>query len=211
MTSTTRASGLGVAAVTLLAVCVSFPQAQADDQEAEQITAGKPDVTNAVLRTATIYVKNWDASLRFYSQHLGYSILVERTIDAEKSLRTIGARPGEKARIVYLKPNNSEIERPFAGNYLGLIEISGAERDESQYQRAEDLSVGIKGEVVLAHQVVGIDRIYEAMQEDDSVHVVATLSLSGAGQSRSFSVIDPNGVRVEIYEYLAGNEPKENP
>ena len=99
MTSTTRASGLGVAAVTLLAVCVSFPQAQADDQEAEQITAGKPDVTNAVLRTATIYVKNWDASLRFYSQHLGYSILVEP--------RSFGGifRPLSSARQECCNPN----------------------------------------------------------------------------------------------------------
>ncbi|MEP3224719.1 MAG: VOC family protein [Parasphingorhabdus sp.] len=169
------------------------------------------DVINAVLRTATIYVKNWDSSVRFYTEYLGYKLLVENEITDEKSLTTIGAGPKMKARIAYLKPVNNRIERPFSGNYLGLIEISGPGADDGAYRRISDDASAAKGEIVLAHQVVGIKRVYAAMQADEKIQIIAPLSPSGAGLSQSFSVLDPNGVRVEIYEYAPGKEPKRNP
>ncbi len=168
-------------------------------------------VTNAVLRTASIYVKNWDASVRFYRDYLGYDVLVDQPVTTQKSLDTIGVGDGGTARIAYLKPRNDRITRPFTGNYLALIEVAGPALEGRTYERSSPVTQAMRGEIVLAHQVVGIDQVFASMQLDAAVTIVAPLSLSGAGQSRSFSAIDPNGVRVEMYEYIPGKEPAKNP
>lgn len=181
-------------------------------QPAENVTNMQQNgTTNAVLRTATIYVKDWEASMRFYSGYLGYEVMAELPVTARKSLDTIGVGEDGTARIAYLKPRNEQIQRPFAGNYLALIEVEGPALAGRTYNRDTPVTHAIRGEIVLAHQVVGIDRVYDAMMQDGDVTIVATLGLSGTGQSRSFSAIDPNGIRVEMYEYIRGKEPAENP
>ena len=204
-------SAIGITAILMLASgCAGQPYAP----DAAIAGLPQPELTgseiNAVLRTATIYVKDWDASLRFYTEYLGYTSLGIRPIEEAKSLESIGAPAGSTARIMYMRPVNSRIARPFAGNYLALIEVIGP--DVASYARpVSDPARAVAGEVVLAHQVVEIDRIYAAIQADPAVKLGSALTLSGSGASRSFSVIDPNGVRVEIFEYAQGKEPTVNP
>lgn len=178
---------------------------------AQTIENAEETAANAVLRTASIYVKNWDASMRFYRDYLGYELMGEQPVTAQKSLDAIGVGEDGTARIAYLKPTNSRIKRPFAGTYMALIELGGPALEGRSYERAVPATHAIRGEIILVHEVAGIDGIYTAMEQDAAVTMVSPLSLSGTGRSRSFSVIDPNGVRIEIYEFNPEKEPAENP
>lgn len=178
---------------------------------AQPIENAEEMAANAVLRTATIYVKDWDASMRFYRDYLGYELMGEQPVTAQKSLDTIGVGDGGTARIAYLKPTNDRIKRPFAGTYMALVELGGPALEGRSYERAAPATRAIRGEIILVHEVAGIAGIYEAMRQDAAVTVVSPLSLSGTGRSRSFSAIDPNGVRIEMYEYVPEKEPAENP
>lgn len=184
------------------------PLERAEEDVGESVGEG---AINAVLRTATIYVKDWEASMRFYRDYLGYELMGEQPVTAQKSLDTIGVGEGGTARIAYLKPRNDWIKRPFVGTYMALVELGGPALEDRSYERVAPATQAIRGEIILVHEVAGIDGIYAAMQQDATVMVVSPLSLSGTGRSRSFSAIDPNGVRVEMYEYNPDKEPAENP
>ena len=47
---------------------------------------------------------------------------------------------------------------------------------------------------------LNIDEIDRRMKKA-GIPIVAPLGLSGSGRSRSMAVLDPNGIRVEMYEY----------
>lgn len=178
---------------------------------AQPVENAEETAANAVLRTASIYVKNWDASMRFYRDYLGYELMGEQPVTAQKSLEAIGISEGGTARIAYLKPTNNRIKRPFVGTYMALIELGGPALEGRSYERAAPVTRAVRGEIILVHEVAGIDDIYAAMQQDAAVTVVSPLSLSGTGRSRSFAVIDPNGVRIEIYEFNPEKEPAKTP
>lgn len=150
----------------------------------------------AELRSASFVTQDLDASVEFYTTYLGYRVLGRSEITAEKSRRVVGAKGDETVRYASLAPSKWTKENSaYAG--VSFIEIEGApaspfDQDAGRASRA--------GELVLAHRVWNIDEIAKRMAEN-GVPVVAPLGLSGSGKSRSMAVLDPNGVRVEMYEY----------
>ena len=108
----------------------------------------------------------------------------------------VGASGGDTVRHVSLAVHECSKENSkLAG--IGFVEIKSAEKspfdqDGTRTSRAAEL--------ILAHQVTNIDEIARCMADADA-HIVAPLGLSDSGKSRSMAVLDPNGVRVELYEY----------
>lgn len=154
------------------------------------------DAPTANLRSASFVTQHLDASVAFYTGYLGYKVLGRSEISAEKSRQVVGAKGDETVRYVSLAPSMwTREDNKYAG--ISFIEIATAEpspfdQDGERASRA--------GELVLAHRVTNIDEIARRMAAD-GVPVVAPLGLSGSGKSRSMAVLDPNGIRVEMYEY----------
>ena len=161
--------------------------------ETTQLTRTQP---TAQLRSASFVTHDLDASVEFYTTFLGYKELGRSEITADKSRQVVGATGDATVRYVSLAPAEwSRENSTYAG--ISFIEIPGSEaspfdQDGTRASRA--------GELVLAHRVNNIDEIDRRMKTA-GVPVVAPLGLSGSGRSRSMAVLDPNGIRVEMYEY----------
>lgn len=154
------------------------------------------NLPTAQLRSASFVTRDLDACVAFYTEYLGYKELGRSEITAEKSRQVVGATADGTVRYVSLAPAAwTREDNAYAG--ISFIEIATA--NESPFdQDAQRASRG--GELILAHRVANIDEIARRMGEND-VPIVAPLSLSGSGKSRSMAVLDPNGIRVEMYEY----------
>lgn len=154
------------------------------------------DAPTANLRSASFITLDLDASVAFYTKYLGYKELGRSEITAEKSRRVVGAVADGPVRYVSLAPAMwTREDNKYAGISfieIGVAEASPFDQDAGRASRA--------GELVLAHRVTNIDEIARRMAAD-GVPVVAPLGLSGSGKSRSMAVLDPNGIRVEMYEY----------
>lgn len=199
----TRLSGIGsvlpAAAFLVFATASSVPATGQDYPPSEQDETS----TNAVPRTSAIFVKDWDASIRFYTSYLGYEASEVSAIESAKSRATLGIPEGVAARIVYLRPVQNRITRPWTGSGLALIDVGDpASEPATQDRLPANRGRAIRGEIALVHEVVEIQRIYEAMQHDEKVTIVVPLGPSATGRSQSFSVIDPNGIRLEMYEFV---------
>ena len=151
------------------------------------------------MTNAAIFVKDMDASLTFYTEYMGFLNRSDSEVTAGKSKDKLGIDQDIETRIVYLSPK-PEFTEPgsFAGG-LALIEVKS---DTSQeFNRAMNNIKAVHGEIAMVHRVQNIDKIYETLV-DNGIQIVTPLSPSGTGKSLSFSAIDSNGVRVEMYEML---------
>ena len=161
--------------------------------ETTQLTRTPP---TANLRSASFVTQDLDTSVAFYTTFLGYKELGRSEITADKSRQVVGATGDGTVRYVSLAP---AMWSPEDSGYAGIsfIEIPGAASSPFNQDGARPSGAG---ELVLAHRVENIDEIDRRMKKA-GVPIVAPLGLSGSGRSRSMAVLDPNGIRVEMYEY----------
>lgn len=176
-------------ALTLILYCVGI----------QGLRAEPADSVEGTLRSASFVTNDIEACVKFYSMLLGYHVLGESTITAEKSRQVVGAGGDRRVtRYVSMAPKGWTIENQDLRAGVSFIEIEGAapspfDQDGARASRA--------GELVLAHRVTNIEEIARRAKEIDAP-IVAPLGKSGSGKSMSMAVLDPNGVRVEMYEYL---------
>ena len=150
----------------------------------------------AHLRSASFVTRDLDASVDFYTTFLGYKELGRSEITADKSRQVVGATGEGTVRYVSLAPAmRSREDSAYAG--ISFIEMPEAAASPFDQDGTRPSSAG---ELVLAHRVTNIDEIARRM-EKAGIPIVAPLGLSGSGRSRSMAVLDPNGIRVEMYEY----------
>lgn len=160
------------------------------------VSALADDAPTAQLRSASFVTHDIEASVAFYTEYLGYKVLGRSDITAAKSRAVVGAVSDSTVRYVSLAPAMwSRENSDFAG--LSFIEIPDAEGSpfDQNPKRASRAA-----EPILAHRVTNIDEIARRMAADE-VPIVTPLGPSGSGKSRSMAVLDPNGLRVELYEY----------
>lgn len=159
------------------------------------------DGPNAFLETAMVYVKDWDASLDFYTRYLGYEITGQGEIADEKSKDSLGMDHSTTGRFAYLAPKPSFLKKEniVNGSTIGIIEVRNDRLAE--YERMMNSIKAIKGEVVMVYEVDDLKKIRDMMMADN-IQVVSDFSISGSGRSHAFAVLDPNGIRVEMFEYL---------
>ncbi len=176
------------AALAGLLGCATPLQSQTFEPEVPSITAK--------ISSASMITHDLEASIDFYTQYLGYKVLGQKEITSEKSRKVLGALGSETVRYASLGPANWSKDRPdFAGISFAEIKsaaISPFDQDSSRSSRA--------GELILAHRVTNIEEISRRMIAD-GVPIITPLSKSGSGRSMSMAVLDPNGIRVEMYEY----------
>lgn len=157
--------------------------------------------TNAFLSTAMIYVKDWDASLSFYTGYLGYTVTGESEVTDNKTKDSLGMEHSSTGRFAFLAPKQEYLRKNHIGKNgnIGIIEVRSDKLIE--YERMMNSIRAVKGEVLMVFEVDDIDKIWK-MMTSGGIQVVSELSVSESGRSRAFAVIDPNGLRVELLELL---------
>jgi len=158
------------------------------------------DEVRGGLRTAALVVRDMDESLAFYRDILGYSMRVDRVVTNPVSIETVGFADVTAFRIVYLSPNAAMTNHPFAASELSMSQPLSRTPAPKPAEPCAARTTRI-GQVILSQQVEGLDTV-AAKIAAGGYCVVSKLQLSGTGQSRTMAVLDPNGIRVEIFEYV---------
>lgn len=150
-----------------------------------------------ILRRATIFVADAEASARFYQDAFGFRVYSDQNITlSEGSPVTLGdnddPRPG---RFITVKGTH-----PLAG-MIGLISIDGPTKN-----RLPDGRLGI-GNVVLVIEVEDISRASAAIPEAGGRVVMALHDATNTGDERGEKVPsrrlfahDPDGYVLEVFE-----------
>lgn len=159
-----------------------------------QSTEEKP--VSATLRSASMVTNDLEKSAAFYIDYLGYRELGRSEVTADKSRQVVGATGTDAVGYISLVPAGWSKETPENAG-ISFVEMPKADASPFDQNGARPARAG---ELILAHRVTNIDEIERRMRAD-GVTFVAPLGLSGSRKSRSMAVLDPNGMRVEMYEY----------
>ena len=152
--------------------------------------------STALMRSASFVTHDLEASVNFYKTYLGYEELGRREVTAPKSRKVIGIKDGERAYYVPMgAAGHSPLESPAAG-----VSFIGIETPTTDHLSMNPSEPSKAGSIILSHRVWGIEEMARRF-EADSVPIIAELSPSGSGRSLSMAVLDPNGNRVELYQY----------
>jgi len=183
-----------ITAALVLTACT--PNTTSEDlSEKKRETTQSAELT-ARISSSSIVTAKLDETIAFYEKYLGYKTLQRKTITETKSLKVIGAGDQSEVRYATLVPAHWSKETPnMAG--INLMEIPEIKRSPFS-QNVKRVSRA--GEPILSHRVTNIEEINRRVLAD-GIPVVAALSKSGSGRSMSMSILDPNGIRIEMYEY----------
>lgn len=149
-----------------------------------------------------LMVKNLEESQRFYQDIMGYEVTGGGEITAEVSRHTVGAIKGQKTRSVYMRSAKLK-DRDIAPSGIALVHI---EDDRlPQLRRGYDPNHAVQGEIMLSLVVEGLEELL-ARVKAAGYTVLNDLEPSSSGKSMIASILDPNGIRLEMYEYVAPPE-----
>ncbi len=145
----------------------------------------------------TFVTTDLEASIAFYSKYMDYTLRARREIKNPAGLSVFGLPDTAVIEYANMVPAEySEATRNFVHlNFAGIREAESEAYDESPSR------VPVSGETVMAFSVTGLDETAKAM-ESDGVRIVVPLALSASGRSLAITVLDPNGVRIQLYEFL---------
>lgn len=177
----------GIASVSVIP-CTSYAN------EGNVISA-EPEVES---RTTNFVTHDLDATIKFYTKHLGMEKAYSAEVKSAKARETYGVKGDAKLTVVGLKPPNLSDEKK---DYAGFVFVAIEGENKQHVNRAPDYLLAV-GSLVLSHRVQNIDEIERRMKEA-GVPIVSALSSSSTGKSRSMTVVDPNGIRIETYQYIA--------
>lgn len=118
-------------------------------------------------------------------------------LNTPTGLAPFGVTKEEKLLYVALVPAAwSKENSNFPG--LNFVEIKKAKVGSLEQNTKRK---PIAGEILKAYAVKGLTEIAKRM-EAKKIPIVTPLALSITGKSMTLTVIDPNGVRVQMYEYI---------
>jgi predicted enzyme related to lactoylglutathione lyase len=153
----------------------------------------------ANLSNPILIVKDLDASVNFYLSCFGFERTGGGEITADVSKRTVGAAPDQTARSAYIRAKPLQNREPRLTGFA-IVEISGGD-EPAILPRVDGDNGAIHGEVILSLIVERIEDIVTcAMANGGSV--LNEPEPSSSGKSVIASLVDPGGVRIEMYEYL---------
>jgi catechol 2,3-dioxygenase-like lactoylglutathione lyase family enzyme len=158
------------------------------------------DEVRSGLRTAALIVRDMDESLAFYRDVLGYGIIVEKRVTDTTSIETVGLEGHDGFRLIYMKPNADFPSHPFPASDISLVQPLGGPPQPKPADVCAGKATRV-GQIVMSTQVQGLDAIAAKIKAGDYC-VVSGLRPSSTGQSRTLAVLDPNGIRVELFEYV---------
>ncbi len=184
---------------TIVAVLLCFWLGHSLSAQSDNNKNGENDniSISAKLSGAAFVTKNLEASVKFYTSFLGFKVHKRITIDSPAGIAPFGLSGDKKLRYVALLPAEWSVEKPYFPG-LNFIEIIEAEANPFS-QGAKRKSM--EGEVMKAYSVVGLVEIADQMKKE-KVPIVTPLAPSATGKSMTLTVIDPNGIRVQLYEII---------
>jgi len=137
-----------------------------------------------------------DASIDFYTKFLDFEVV--RRFDLTAASKEIyGVNGDEKIEYAALKPAGWPLDTPGLSG-LNFAQVTTA--DENPIARNEQ-RVPYYGEFILTYEVRDIENIASEMRTA-GVPIVTELSPSATGKSMTLTFLDPNGIRVHLYDYL---------
>lgn len=180
-----------------LTICLFTAAALADEHETPPVRIG---FANPVL-----IVKDLEESKRFYRDIMGYEVTGGGEITADVSRRTVGATRGQTTRSVYMRSAKLK-DRDVAPSGIALVYIE--DDGLPQMKRGDDSHDAVQGEIMLSLVVEGLGELLERMRSAGYT-VLNKMEPSSSGKSMIASALDPNGIRLEMYEYLEPPKPEE--
>ena len=187
-----RQSFIALAIISLFA-CASSPSV---GQTLSSDEANEPIVQT---RSSNYFTHDLEATVAFYSELLGLEEAFRSDVAAPKSRESFGIFGDETISVVgFYPPEVDDAAKGFAG--IAFFAIEG--RTEPLYNLNSEN--GPVSGVVLAHRVSNVDDIERRMKAA-GVTFVSELSLSATGRSRSMTVLDPNGILIEAYEFVSAD------
>jgi len=144
-----------------------------------------------LLHHSTIVVEDMERSLRFYRDVLGFKVSLDQELGGEE-LSTVLGIPGAKMRIVLLQVGKQET------GLVGLLSFLSPKKE-----RVEKKPGG-----TFPHALVfvadDIEEVYTRLKNagEKPISAPVTIKIPEAGSVKIFACLDPNGVLVEIDQFV---------
>ncbi len=178
--------------IIILANLLSISQLNAQS-EVSKIT---DEDINATVSGMAFVTKDLKASIKFYEDFLGFKERKRIQIDTPGGLANFGVTGQKSLTYVALVPATFSKENIIMG--INLIEIPEAAETQLKQMGAR---APIASELMVAFSVKNLKKI-EKMMQANNIPIVAPLTPSATGKSMTLAVLDPNGVRIQMYEYI---------
>ncbi|MFP2995384.1 VOC family protein [Spongiivirga sp. MCCC 1A20706] len=159
------------------------------------VLKGQDQVTAKVSGMAFV-THDLEGSIEFYTRFLNFKVRKRIKIDTPGGLANFGVTGDKSLDYVGLVPQEFSKDNIIMG--INLIEIEEAANTPFQQ---EGKRPPIAGEQMMAFSVTGLKQI-EKMMKDAGIPIVAPLTPSATGKSMTLAVLDPNGIRIQMYEYI---------
>ncbi|MBM4128982.1 MAG: VOC family protein [Nitrospira sp.] len=144
-----------------------------------------------LLHHSTIVVDDIEKSLHFYRDILGFRVQLDQEMEGEE-LSTILGIPGVKIRIALLQVGQQET------GLVGLLSFLSPKKEKVEKKSME----------IFPHALVfvtdDIEEVYNRLKNagEKPISAPVTIKISGAGSVKIFACLDPNGVLVEIDQFV---------
>lgn len=156
----------------------------------------KPEITAHLSGTAFV-TTDVDASVEFYAAVLGYQERGRRNLSSEATTSVFGVPAGTSLEYVVMVPAEfSETNPNFPGlNFVGISDTTALDLPQNHERPPKS------GELVLAFEVTNLEAIQRKVSERD-IPIITPRALSATRKSETLTILDPNGIRVQLYAYV---------
>ena len=176
-----------------LACCVLFVFAGGSVLDAQE----EVERPLAKMGSVGFVTDDLDGTIHFYETVLGFSVVGATDVTAPKTRQVIGVPSGEAVRYAALAPD-AWVKGDKSLAILSFFEVPSA---SSRPNRGNASHPSFVGDAILGLSVNNLDQVV-ARAQAAGAPLVADLGDSGTTRtSQSISILDPNGLRLEIYEY----------
>ncbi|GIL41863.1 hypothetical protein TMPK1_41000 [Rhodospirillales bacterium TMPK1] len=155
-----------------------------------------------VLRRVMQISRDLDASIAFYRDALGLTVLERRDLSSPELARGLGADPAAKITSVVLGTAHARIDGgELHGAVLTLVKIDDPKLGRMTHPRG---GKGAMGESVLSFRVTDLAAVESKLRA-----AKATITaVRREGGQQQLTVMDPDGTRILLYAVAQGAEDK---
>jgi len=161
----------------------------------ENGVANDDAIDSVMLRTALV-VADIEASKRFYSYALGYTVTYEGDISRPAVLEQLQLDEGREVSFAVLKGATSVKDRELTGAMIGLLHVDNPPLPKMVRPGPDSMATG---EGMMAIVSSDIATIYERVKEL-GVTVLLPPTLSADESESEMVVYDPDGIRIHVVE-----------
>ena len=163
-------------------------------------TASEVGQVSAKITGTSFLTADAEASAAFYTRYLGVKILRDTVTASPATKAVYGVPEVEELRVILVVPAIWSKEDP---NHLGIAFAEVGAQSDRPFPQQPDRRPRL-GEPTLGFEVNDIEAVLKRMEADE-VPIVVPLAPSATGRSQAITVFDPNGIRIQLYQY---SEPR---